>query len=118
MGEKVLICGSRDWTDWESVRAYVDALGPDTIVIEGEADGADRMAYHAAKVRGLFVARVPCEDHHWKKYGNSAGHKRNAVMLALGPDRVVAFQRNGSSGTQGTIDRARQLGIRVDVISA
>lgn len=112
---KVLICGSRDWTDHHPVHARVNELPDDAIVIEGEARGADLMARAAAERRGLFVARVPCNNVHWSKYGKSAGHKRNAAMLALGPDLVIAFQANGSAGTQGTIDRARELGIPVEV---
>lgn len=115
---KVLVCGSRSWFDWEAVRARVDELPPGTLVIEGEAHGADTMARLAAKDRGLFVAKVPCEPQHWRKYGDSAGHKRNTAMLTLGPDLVIAFQRDGSSGTQGTIDKARKLGIPVEVHSA
>ena len=112
---KVLICGSRYWTDWPAVRDRVNELPQDTIVIEGEADGADKMARFAAEARGLWVVEVPCKGHHWTLHGNSAGHKRNAVMLALAPDLVIAFQLDGSPGTQGTIDGAERLGIPVEV---
>lgn len=115
---KVLICGSRDWKDVDAVTDRVAQLPHDAIVIEGEADGADAAACVAAEHRGLFVAAVAVKGPHWRKYGRSAGHKRNAAMLALGPDLVVAFQRNGSRGTQGTIDRARELGIEVEVHAA
>lgn len=112
---KVLVCGSRGWTDWEAVRSRVLELPRHAIVIEGDADGADKMARYAAEDAGLFWAEVPCKDVHWNLYGRSAGHKRNAAMLALGPELVVAFQSDGSSGTQGTIDNARRLGIPVEI---
>lgn len=114
----MLICGSRDWQDGYAVRQVVEKLPRHAIVIEGEADGADSQAREAALAAGLFVVKVPCNDVHWKRYGKSAGHKRNAAMLALRPDLVIAFQRNGSNGTQGTIDRARELGIPVEVHTA
>ena len=43
-----LFCGSRDWSDRESIRAEVEALPPDSIVIEGGACGADRIAREEA----------------------------------------------------------------------
>lgn len=113
----VLICGSRDWTDWEAVRDAVDNLPEGAIVIEGEARGVDKMARIAAHNRGLFVAEVPCEDSHWRKFKRRAGHERNSAMLALRPDHVIAFQLNGSNGTQGTIDKARAAGLCVEVHS-
>jgi hypothetical protein len=39
-------------------------------------------------------------------------------MLDTGPDLVLAFQRNGSRGTQHTIDEARARGIPVEVFTA
>jgi hypothetical protein len=39
-------------------------------------------------------------------------------MLDDEPDRVLAFQRNGSRGTQHTIDEARRRGIPVEVVDA
>lgn len=112
---KVLVCGSRGWTDRRAVNERVRALPAGTIVIEGGADGADTFAREAAEGRGLFVADVPVKSPHWALHGRGAGHRRNAAMLALGPDLVIAFQRNRSSGTQGTIDEARRRGISVEV---
>lgn len=115
---KVLICGSRDWKDTAAIRARVNALPDDTIVIEGGAVGADANARHFAEQRGLFVADMAVRSSHWRRHGKGAGHKRNHAMLDLGPDLVIAFQRNASNGTQGTIDEARRRGVAVEVHSA
>jgi hypothetical protein len=115
---KVLVCGSRNWTDTAAIHARIKALPDDAIVIEGGAVGADANARHFAELRGLFCADMPVRGSHWGRYGKSAGHKRNHAMLDLGPDLVIAFQRNGSSGTQGTIDEARKRGIPVEVLVA
>jgi hypothetical protein len=114
---KVLICGSRYWTDFDAIKARVNELPPNAVVINGQADGADRMARRAAQDAGLWVADVPVMRCHWQRHGRGAGHRRNAVMLDLGPELVIAFQRDGSKGTQGTIDNARRRGIPVEVHS-
>lgn len=112
---KVLVCGSRDWTDVVAIKRVIDELPNRTLVIHGAARGADANAGYFAKMRGLFVAQVPCEDEHWKHYGKRAGMLRNLAMLDLEPGLVIAFQRNGSRGTQQTIDEARRRHIPVQV---
>jgi hypothetical protein len=112
---RVLICGSRSWRDTEAVKKRVDMLPEGTVVIQGGATGADSFARHYATLRGLFVAEVAVSKPYWERYGKSAGHKRNHAMLDLQPDLVIAFQRNGSNGTQGTLDEACRRGIPVEV---
>lgn len=112
---KILVCGSRNWGDMETIAKVVDGFPDDAVVINGLARGADKMARTRAVQRGLFVADVPVLPSHWNRYNRAAGHKRNAAMLALEPDLVVAFS-TGTGGTQGTIDGARSLGIRVEVV--
>lgn len=109
---RVLVCGSRGWTDMATIYNRICSLPDDSIVIHGGAEGADRIAGEAAKSRGFHVAVMHAM---WIRYGKSAGHKRNAAMLALGPDLVIAFSL-GTNGTQGTIDGARRRGIPVEVI--
>ena len=111
---KVLICGSRDWLDRNAINARVAALPAASIVIQGGAKGADLMARHAARLYGYHWAEVPAR---WED-GRGAGLRRNRVMLDLGPELVIAFQRNGSRGTQDTIDEARWRGIPVEVHEA
>jgi hypothetical protein len=112
MSELVVICGSRGWLDGGAIRQRVAELPEDSIVIHGGAVGADQMAGTAATYRDLHVAVMKPL---WHRYGRAAGQKRNAAMLRLRPDRVIAFTL-GTSGTQGTIDQARELGIPVEVI--
>jgi hypothetical protein len=111
---KVLVCGSRDWQDRDRINAVVAGFDRDTIVIQGGAKGADIMARHAAAIANLHWAEVPAL---WRT-GKGAGIRRNRAMLDLEPDLVVAFQRNGSRGTQYTIDEARRRGIPVEVHTA
>jgi hypothetical protein len=112
---KVLVCGSRNWSDSYPIYERLADLPAETVVIHGCADGADTLAGEAADEFGYWVVEVPCKRLHWKRHGRGAGHRRNAIMLDLAPDLVLAFQRDGSPGTQGTIDGARRRGIPVEV---
>lgn len=113
----VLCCGSRSWTDGRLISERIAALPDDAVVIEGCAPGADMLAGSYALDRGLFVAEMAVRRVHWDRHGRGAGHKRNAAMLGLAPDLVIAFTL-GTPGTQGTIDGARRRGIEVEVVEA
>lgn len=112
---KVLVCGSRDWTDHEAIDRRLGGLPgehEDITIIHGAAPGADTMAAHAAYRRGFVPIAFPAD---WKTYGKRAGILRNLEMLDDGPDLVIAFQRGESRGTQHTIDAARRRRIPVEV---
>lgn len=104
-----LFCGSRDWPDREAIRADIEALPDDTIVVEGGARGADRIAREEAGKRGLHVATV---NAYWTRRGKAAGMERNAAMLLLRPDVVYAYPLGGP-GTWGMVNLAERAGIQV-----
>ncbi len=111
-GPRVLICGSQTWADMATIAKRVGELPDKSVVIHGGANGADQLAGQAAQLRGLHTAVVrPL----WSHFKGGAGHIRNAVMLDLEPDLVIAFSL-GTPGSQGTIDGARRRGIPVEVI--
>lgn len=110
---RVLICGSRAWTDEQAVWDRLDALAPDE-VIHGGARGADTMADRWASERGVRSHPFYAD---WASDGKRAGILRNLAMLDEEPDLVIAFQLAGSRGTQHTIDEARRRDIPVEVFS-
>lgn len=110
---KVLICGSRDWTDREAIEKRLALLPRDTTIISGAARGADAMAVAIGRKLGLEAEMFPAD---WERFGKSAGFKRNLVMLNQRPDLVIAFHLNGSHGTAHTIENARNRGIPVEVV--
>jgi hypothetical protein len=57
---KVLICGDRNWSNIERVVDKLMELQDRgyTTLIEGEANGADRIAKEAAKVLGLLLKHI------------------------------------------------------------
>jgi hypothetical protein len=109
---RLLVCGSREWTDRELLAATVDqavaehgAGRPGVVLIEGDARGADRLAGQLARARGWQLEVYPAD---WQHHGRSAGIRRNARMLREGrPERVLAFTDDlGSS--RGTADMVRR----------
>lgn len=120
---RVLVCGSRDWGDAEAIEAQMVGWPVGTVVVHGAASrkirgveqSADMLADRIAQALGYGIDRFPAN---WKHHGKAAGYIRNLAMLDTRPDLVLAFQRNGSKGTQHTIDEARKRGIPVEVFTA
>jgi hypothetical protein len=113
----LLVCGSRDWTDAAPIAARLSALPgehEEIWILHGAARGADTIAAFEAKALGFTVRAYPAD---WERYGKRAGILRNLQMLEEEPDLVLAFQIDGSRGTQHTIDEARRRGIPVEVIA-
>jgi hypothetical protein len=121
---RLLVCGSRSWTDdvllAHTVEQVVAEHGRDrggVVLIEGDARGADRLAGALAKARGWQLEIYPAD---WQRHGRTAGMRRNARMLRQGrPERVIAFTDDltGSRGTADMVRRARGAGLPVLVVS-
>ena len=108
---KVLVCGGRKYSDWQRVCELLDKLHAEhviTHVLHGGAAGADDLAGRWAYERGAQEVICPAN---WNRFGLTAGPVRNAAMLELRPDLVVAFP--GGAGTNSTIQLA--LSARVAV---
>lgn len=121
---KVLVCGSREWTDTEPIRAALATLPPESTVVNGGQGyfdkrvsrwvGADVISTMAAWSMGIHVIEMPAN---WRAEGRAAGMKRNARMLAAHPDieAVWAFRLPGRSpGTDGMMRLA--LDKRIPVV--
>lgn len=112
---KTIVAGSRDFNDYEALKAMLDKLSPPiTVLISGGARGADRLGIQYAQERGLSV-EVYFPD--WKGRGRSAGFKRNIIM-AEKAERLVAFWDGKSHGTEHMITTARARGLPVTVIES
>jgi hypothetical protein len=105
---RVLVCGSRYYSDREAVFSTLDRLDV-TVVITGGAAGADILAEHWAYERGVPLEHYAAD---WKRHGKAAGPIRNQEMLDQDqPDLVLAFP--GGRGTADMVRRARAAGVRV-----
>lgn len=110
---RLLACGGRDFKDRVMVdRVLKTALAglfrSEIIVIQGGSRGADEIVRQWCDDNSTHCATVPAL---WGTSGRAAGPKRNAAMLLLQPDLVVAFP--GGSGTRDMIARAKAAGIRI-----
>lgn len=126
----VIVCGSRNWTDAEVIRADLDRLTQryeDILVIEGGAPGADRIAGEWCEVGAVLPCRLVLHQQipaDWEKHGKAAGPIRNQQML----ERLLRFQEEGwdvavwayplpdSRGTKDMINRAWGAGVPVWVL--
>jgi len=113
---KVLVCGSRAWLDSGAIRARLAELPRGTTIIHGGARGADRLAETIAHSLGFDTQAFNADWHGRGYYDPAAGKKRNLRMLDQQPDLVIAFHKDGSTGTAHTIENAHARGIPVEVI--
>ena len=120
---RILVCGSRDYSDESRVRIVLDWYlakhDDDLIIIEGGAPGADTFAKEWADGHGTDYMHFPAK---WTKYQKRAGYIRNQRMLDVGrPELVVAFftdPANPSRGTSMMLDIATKAGVRTKIVDA
>lgn len=120
---RILVCGGRDYEDYDKVRRTLYGLFPPavehdmktwlppegTVIIHGGARGADSLADTWAVVNWVPVEEYKAD---WKNEGRAAGILRNERMLEKGkPDLVVAFP--GGRGTAHMVKIAKAAGIKV-----
>ncbi len=108
---RILVCGSRNWTDKNYIQKQLSEYDQNTVIITGGAKGADTLAHRIAKSLEMKTEVYPAE---WSIYGKSAGPIRNQKMLDRGkPDLVLAFHENlsESKGTADMIKRVHKMSI-------
>jgi len=120
---RLLVCGGRAYGDagalaWELNRW---AVQHDNLVVicgydpdDERFQGADQLAFEWARAHGVPVFPFPAP---WRKFGRSAGPRRNRRMRDWGcPEKVVAFP--GGRGTADMCEAAQESGIRVHHVPA
>ena len=109
----VLCSGSRHMpaTAKYVIREMFALLPKDTIIVEGGAEGADKLAGEVAEEFGF---RVIVENADWKELGRAAGRERNQRMLSkYNPNLAFFFHHSPTLGS-GTLDmytRCRKAGV-------
>lgn len=111
---RVLITGSRDWTNARSIRDALTAyFSKDVVLVTGACPtGADRIAEMFWTRWGGRIERHPAD---WKQHGRKAGPLRNAEMVERGADVCLAFIRNASAGASHTAELASRSNIPTHV---
>jgi hypothetical protein len=131
---RILVTGSRDWTDMELVHAALATAvyqNVPAVIVHGACPtGADAQASwwtRTHRVIGLTEERHPARRHPTEDFGPwpGAGPRRNAHMVRLGADIALAFigpctkpgcrkpRPHGSHGATGCADMAEAAGIPV-----
>ncbi len=110
---RVLVTGSRYWTDVTTIEKELTGLPIETTIVHGGAKGADTIADVIATEMGFKVEVFPAN---WEQYGRAAGPIRNREMLLTNPDLVLAFLKPASKGTKDCIKQAKARKIKVKVI--
>lgn len=96
MTYRILVTGSRTWTDrgrlWDQLDDAVYQSGyelRDVVIVHGDCpQGTDAMADEWAREYAIKAERHPAD---WRLLGKAAGFRRNAEMVALGADLCLAF---------------------------
>jgi hypothetical protein len=105
---RFIVCGGRDFDDWEAVTAALLPIPLSAVLVHGDARGADTQA---AQRWASFGGKEEAHPAKWSLFGRSAGIKRNQEMLDAGADFVLAFP--GGAGTADMVRRAKAAGIEV-----
>ena len=109
---RLIVCGGRNYRDSARVADILGRIHKAqglTSVIQGAADGADRLAAEWAWENKISVCSYPAD---WDKHGKAAGPMRNQEMVDdARADCVVAFP--GGKGTADMVRRARKAGLTV-----
>lgn len=113
--KKVIIAGSRDFSDFQLLYAKCEEIlesQTDIEIVSGTARGADKLGEHYASLKGHSVAKFPAD---WDKHGKAAGYVRNKEMAEYA-DMLIAFWDGESRGTGHMINLATEKGLNVHVI--
>lgn len=111
---KLAIIGSRTFNDVELLTKVLEPYKSIvSCVVSGGARGADALAEAWAKSNSI---QTLIHKPDWKKYGKSAGPKRNELIIS-DCDECVAFWDGKSKGTMNSIFICNKLNKKIKIIT-
>lgn len=110
---RLLITGSREYTNRERIWFYMSAMfarsGYILVVVHGDCPrGADRLVDQWCAFYQVEPERYPAD---WDTFGKRAGYVRNGTMAKSGGDYWLAFWVKGNRGTKDARDQYSDAGI-------
>ncbi len=112
---KIIIAGSRNFNNYNLLKSkcnfYMKNINH-VEIINGMANGADKLGIHYASENNLPVNKFPAD---WYKYGKRAAYIRNRKM-AVYADALIAFWNGKSKGTKMMIELAKQYNLKVRIV--
>lgn len=105
---KIIIAGSRSFSDWDVFMGHMSVLRPDFSlkeVVSGGAKGADFLGESFAKLFNVSLKIFPAN---WETHGKAAGIIRNKEMGNYA-DALIAFWDGKSNGTRHMIKYMYEL---------
>lgn len=114
---KLAIIGSRDFTDYARLCAVLAKVKtPLTAIISGGARGADALGARYAREHNIPLIEYPAQ---WKRADGTtdrgAGMRRNTDIVNAA-DSLLAFWDGHSRGTEDSIRKAIDRGIRKHIV--
>lgn len=111
---RIAVVGGRTITNYFFMKDVLDKHSP-TQIISGGANGADTLAYHYARQRGItFLCHPPLEEEK-TKMGFARSAKRRNLRILAECDLLIAFPSKESKGTYHTIYSAKRMKIPVEI---
>lgn len=116
---KVIVAGSRGFSNYKLLKETCNSTlrekrkTHNVVIISGHAKGADTLGEMYANEEKLDLEIFPAD---WKKYGKSAGFRRNEQMAEFA-DALIAFWDGKSHGTEHMIKIAEEKGMKVKVVN-
>lgn len=110
---KIIIAGSRDFNDYETLKKVCDFMlsrQDEVEIVSGTARGADQLGERYGREKGYPIKQFPAD---WSK-GKSAGYLRNEDMAKYA-DGLIAFWDGKSKGTNHMINLAKKRGLKIKV---
>jgi len=109
---RTIIAGSRTITSYKMLLVAIRKCGwVPTIILCGDARGADKLGEEWAKRNNVPVEHYPAD---WDGLGKKAGYVRNSEMVQ-NADALIALWDGNSKGTEHTIHLAKEKGLKVYV---
>lgn len=110
MIKRIVIAGCRNYNNYEEAEKFIDLcisrikIDNTLIFLSGCCQGDDILGEKYAIKNGYKIEKFPAER---KKYGNSAGPKRNLEMAKV-CEYVICFGDGKSKGTKSMLNYAQQ----------